>query len=405
MSTVIAWLTIRSAVCIGVWSAALAGKRSGVATVAVVGLFASCLFGPWTMFTWILCGLVAGVAVGRKWSYGPSVAAVTIAALAMAGYRGMVWTHDLAELQTLQAKFPVQSLDDRLSRLRPPALSLDAPVTALMPANMSSGFHRSAAPLDDLEFEYDRGQGGYRREAMLRSLADVHGTVERQFHQREGFGVIRSLAMWPRQEVLELPEPEPIPQSPPSSDPGSLPAWTEFPATLPPNSAELHDLHRQGQLSFVDPRSLGFVDVRQAVPMTQAVGFQAHAFRTRPQLPSIGTSRVQWQVTEVELVSLLKETSPAVYQSDHLPNLEHISHNDVPLRPLDAFETSALSRLQHGEDVVIDDHPGEIRVLGSLRAVRQCLDCHSVNRGTLLGAFTYRLQPPTPMQNTALPEL
>jgi hypothetical protein len=30
-------------------------------------------------------------------------------------------------------------------------------------------------------------------------------------------------------------------------------------------------------------------------------------------------------------------------------------------------------------------------MLGSLRAAKQCLDCHNVQRGELLGAFSYRL--------------
>jgi hypothetical protein len=250
--------------------------------------------------------------------------------------------------------------------------------------------------LQQLEDEYRQDYRGERRERMLRSLTNVHGVVERQFQRREGFGVIRSLDMWPRREVLEFPEPEPIPQRPSSDDPGSLPLWTQIP-TLPPSGDELQTLHREGQLSFIDPRSLGVVPNRSTGK--QAVGFQAHGFRSRPQLER--TAGPAWQVTEVELVSLLKETSPAVYQSDHLPNLEHITHDDVPLRPLDAFESRALERLQRGEDVVIDDHPDEIRVFGSLRAIHQCQDCHSVDRGALLGAFTYRLRPPMPAMPAA----
>ena len=33
----------------------------------------------------------------------------------------------------------------------------------------------------------------------------------------------------------------------------------------------------------------------------------------------------------------------------------------------------------------------EYQMLGSLRAAKPCLDCHNVQRGELLGAFSYRL--------------
>ena len=41
------------------------------------------------------------------------------------------------------------------------------------------------------------------------------------------------------------------------------------------------------------------------------------------------------------------------YVSENLPNMEELQ--DVPTRPLNGFERSALARLRHEEDVVIDD--------------------------------------------------
>jgi hypothetical protein len=49
--------------------------------------------------------------------------------------------------------------------------------------------------------------------------------------------------------------------------------------------------------------------------------------------------------------------------------------------------------LSHGEQLVVDEQPGEVRMLGAVRAAKQCLDCHEVPRGELLGAFSYRLYP------------
>jgi hypothetical protein len=64
---------------------------------------------------------------------------------------------------------------------------------------------------------------------------------------------------------------------------------------------------------------------------------------------------------------------------------------DAPTRPLDDFERGAIDRLRSDEDLVIDDAPNRIRMVGSLRAGKDCLECHSVRRGELLGAFSYEL--------------
>ena len=61
-------------------------------------------------------------------------------------------------------------------------------------------------------------------------------------------------------------------------------------------------------------------------------------------------------------------------------------------RPLDEFESAALPVLERGEDLVKEVKENELRVLGSIRAMKQCLTCHDVQRGDLLGAFTYVLK-------------
>jgi len=51
----------------------------------------------------------------------------------------------------------------------------------------------------------------------------------------------------------------------------------------------------------------------------------------------------------------------------------------------------ALDRLRS------DDAPNRIRMVGSLRAGKDCMECHSVRRGELLGAFSYELVPVRPV--------
>jgi hypothetical protein len=60
-------------------------------------------------------------------------------------------------------------------------------------------------------------------------------------------------------------------------------------------------------------------------------------------------------------------------------------------RPLTKFETRALKSLREGDDLVTEATTEQIRMLGSLRASKQCLACHEVKRGELLGAFSYKL--------------
>jgi hypothetical protein len=64
---------------------------------------------------------------------------------------------------------------------------------------------------------------------------------------------------------------------------------------------------------------------------------------------------------------------------------------EAPTRTLDRFEALALAQLRSGEELVVEENADKLRMLGSLRAAKQCTDCHSVNRGDLLGAFAYRL--------------
>lgn len=97
-----------------------------------------------------------------------------------------------------------------------------------------------------------------------------------------------------------------------------------------------------------------------------------------------------WQLSRLELVSLLKSPQPRAYLSRNLPNMREL--DAAPTRALDQFETDNLQKLRMGEHVVIESNNAEIRMLGGIRAANQCVACHVVQRGYLLGAFTYTLR-------------
>jgi hypothetical protein len=96
----------------------------------------------------------------------------------------------------------------------------------------------------------------------------------------------------------------------------------------------------------------------------------------------------QWQVVRLELVGLLRG-DPRVYVAETLPPLDQIA--EAPHRPPNEFETSALAKLASQEDVVVEQRPERIRMVGALRAGKSCLECHEGERGKLLGAFSYEI--------------
>jgi len=96
-----------------------------------------------------------------------------------------------------------------------------------------------------------------------------------------------------------------------------------------------------------------------------------------------------WVLDRIELVSLLKHEQPVVYINRHQPRMEDAA--TAKTRKLDRFQAAALKKLYAGEDVVIASKLNHLTMVGSVRASRQCVQSHSVERGHLLGAFSYQL--------------
>jgi hypothetical protein len=164
-----------------------------------------------------------------------------------------------------------------------------------------------------------------------------------------------------------------------------------------PTLQSLAGLHAQSGYAFISPDSLGYVKSPKTV-----AGFDPHKFRYAPML---GDQRLlkhdpgqkeKWVLKRLELVSLLKHDQPVAYVSDELPKMENLKN--APTRGLDGFETVALKRLQAGEDVVTDATLNRIRMVGALRANKGCLECHTAQRGQLLGVFSYEILRDPPIR-------
>lgn len=98
-------------------------------------------------------------------------------------------------------------------------------------------------------------------------------------------------------------------------------------------------MHENGLIDFLNPEGFGYVKSRREV-----AGFRPHQFRSLPSLQTPEQKVPVWIVHRLELVSLLKHEVPAVYLSEHLPRMDEL--REAQTRPLDAFETTALTALR-----------------------------------------------------------
>jgi hypothetical protein len=330
------------------------------------------------------CGC-ARVRTARFWMAATAAACapyVVIAPSIFANYR---------EVQQLREEYPVQSLADRLAYEQPLRSSSRRSVD---PERKESAVEKRMSQ------EYQPWDRGQRREA-LEMLFDVHIGFASDFTNTQGQGDDRTpRRLPPHRAQVELPEPEPIPVVPemdqdstpnPDSTGDAQPADIEIAANA---DDQLSGFHADGVVDFANPESFGAIDLRSDMrwkpDLHRVIGFQAHAFRHRPRFPQ--RRGATWKIEQLQLVSLLKHETPVAYLSENLPRMEEL--REARTRPLNEFEESALKQLRSGEELVVHETRDTIEMLGALRAIYACTECHQVPRQTLLGAFSYRLRRP-----------
>jgi hypothetical protein len=129
----------------------------------------------------------------------------------------------------------------------------------------------------------------------------------------------------------------------------------------------------------------------KVVSSKRAIGFEPHGPTDLKR--EIGTTKedaATWQLTRLELVSLLRHAEPRVYVAETIPLMNELE--DIPHRALNEFEVGALLQLETERDTVIEETPGGAVMLGAVRAGNDCLQCHNGPRGKLLGAFSYEFR-------------
>lgn len=264
--------------------------------------------------------------------------------------------------------------------------------------------------------EYEKRTDRSYREIRDFRLSSLHLETLTEFAESVGFGDDR---LWysVSQGSHRLTSDDPPPILIGDSTAATVRGWAMTEEQPDPTQLlMLPDLHRTSFFDFVDPERLGIVLLSRN--LTKTVTWTANANRVTQEVQdwskvpadsalrplSVGhtehsmSARVktqfekhltEWQLSKLELVSLLKSPTPRVYLSRNLPNMKELAN--ARTRELNKFEAESLAKLRSGEHLLIESDHAEIRMLGSVRAASQCVDCHSVKRGTLLGAFSYVL--------------
>ncbi len=285
----------------------------------------------------------------------------------------------ITELNGLRQEFPLESLASRLAYEHRSAPLVAEPPTPRLSDAAESGL---------AQFE-QRNTPNMRR-YMLESL---HERTQDEFVIAQGFGPVRMDAV-PR-EYVALPDTAPIAVEAGSptlgstqSDPGATESLGSPSRMSAPSKETLAPLHFAGLEDLFNQDRMGYVR-----EIDHVAGFQSHRFTKAPGT-AIEPWRRSWKINRLELIGLLRYDAPKAYMSDNLPRFDELANASA--RDLDDFEAAAIERLRTEENIVIDETPDRVRMVGSIRAATDCLKCHEVRRGELLGALTYELVPIRP---------
>jgi hypothetical protein len=366
---------IITAILLGVFNlAALSrGEGAGRLTSTVAGLAVApsifCLASPNCILQAVLLLIVAlwgsrRHKTGLRWyAQGSCLAVLTSYAI----FAAVGWVQ-LRQFDDERKLYPYESMTARLSYEKRPERRKAALASATGPAFETRQEEMIKEPVN-------RG--------LIRSmyLQQLHERMTDIFMASDGFGVGRMFRVRPGAIGNGPVQPRPSVSTKPLTASELSPGWQQEPAKKKQavSLAAADDLHLVSIVDFIYPEAFGYIKDRDHV-----AGFLKHQFAKFPQL-----NQKPWRVTRIELISLLKFDEPRVYVSESLPRMQELTR--APTRALDDFENEALSQLREGASVKVQGDDDHLRMVGALRATETCLKCHDVDRGEMLGAFSYRL--------------
>ncbi len=151
--------------------------------------------------------------------------------------------------------------------------------------------------------------------------------------------------------------------------------------------------HSTARINLVSRSCIRKVFSISFIPKASAISRTAGTWRASDRTNSATPKCAGWwKLASVELVGLVVHEKPVAYVSDLLPRMDVLRQS--PIRELDAFETQGLAALQDAGTLFLRLQSRRLRLLGAIRATKQCTTCHECERGDLLGAFSYVLANP-----------
>lgn len=299
-----------------------------------------------------------GSIVGSRLKLTPQRFTLTLAMLGLAAYSFFMVSkyQKLRQLHALRAQYPITSLESRLEFEND---RQNAPASGSLLLQNAQVNRLSAFEMRD-----HHGEGLWR----VSALARLHSEFYEQFIAAEGFGPARMAGISAfKAEHFEFERHGRI-----------LPIALGDEIESTTDGEKLHDKILADLF-----KTEGFGNV---VGSKRAIGFEPHGpTDLKKTIGSSSEDAATWQLTRLELVSLLRHNEPRVYVAETIPLMNELEN--VPHRALNEFEAPALPQLETERDTVIKETPD-----GAVRAASDCLQCHNGPRGRLLGAFSYEFR-------------
>jgi len=358
-------------ICLGLWAILIASNMNGHHTsekAAIgVGFCLTALVFAWPtgftviqyvfLFIYFVCLIIKkpGKIHAFHWGVGLSLAPYLLIV--------SIWIAIAIQNQShFRERFPMVSLADRLGM----------PPVSLPEEAWNQEMKDRLANLEE--------QVNQERETMVENvLKRVHETTVRQFLESEGLGQGRRISI--SESIIDSRVKErtgPYRQEGPSFDSNHA-DLSKLRRPWEKGTNTLDRLHAKSVVDFSFPEAFGYIQDRDHV-----AGFQSHRFGDWSEELS------HQNVTHVDLVSLLLHDPPVVYHSDELPRMDRVQ--SMPTRPLNSFESASLERIKKGEDLIVADLSEGWLMMGAIRNLQQCVQCHGGKRGDLLGAFAYSIR-------------
>lgn len=147
------------------------------------------------------------------------------------------------------------------------------------------------------------------------------------------------------------------------------------------------EMHRQFFERFRSAVGLGAA--RMTSPSLRVHEGMVLSLTERNDEDPLEPATLRYALKTLELVGIAKHATPAAFVAAN-----HVDRaGAAKTRPLTRFEQQAIASLSGGGEVVAETTRAGRTVVGAIRAAAECTSCHPGSQvGTLLGAFSYRLE-------------